>query len=109
MSIEFLGECVNIFFIVNGVPDKAAVIVKVDGTYFWTVEKFLGDFVEESFPADEDGNISFVVCLIFYFGIFNGDKIEIVLSIFCFAIGSPFNLVCKNIKCVLIEVLRNSK
>ena len=78
MSIEFLGECVNVFFIVNGVPDKAAVIVKVDGTYFWTVKKFLSDFVKETFPTNEKGNISFVVCLIFYFGIFNGDKIEIV-------------------------------
>ena len=55
MSIEFLGECVNVFFIINNVPDEAAVIVKVDRTYFWTVEEFLGNFVKETFPANEDG------------------------------------------------------
>ena len=49
------------FFIINSVPDEAAVIVKVDGTYFWTVEEFLGDFVKETFPANEDGNVSLVV------------------------------------------------
>ena len=70
MSIEFLGECVNGFFIINNVPDEAAVIVKGDRTYFWTVEEFLGNFVKEPFPANEDGNVSLVVCFIFYFWIF---------------------------------------
>ena len=92
MSIEFLGECVNVFFIINNVPDEAAVIVKVDRTYFWTVEEFLGNFVKETFPANEDGNVSLVVCFIFYLWIFYWDKIKVVFIYFLFCHRDSFHI-----------------